>query len=337
MQMQMVADSDTICVDTPMGLHRRFAPELRVHDDLSVREEWSNFVEKGGPVPDFRRQVVWTAKDVNRHFVDRLTGHKRDGNLWRVASALQNIHCMPAKWKLHRMSESKLRAWLRGAFSNPHPHMPLLKELPVHLKGPRILKVILIRHAESEENVRFEELRSRVVHGETGGMPLIEALKVFSHKMRDCPITPDGVEMARDVRKQMQARKTPWPRIDAYWHSPLQRTRQTLTELFPSLTHQFEEKPFLREMRPGEALVPIAFKRRVEHFRKALCEVDSSIRWLAVAGHGFFFKEFLGRRTKIENVETMVCDVDRLCGTVLKVETVYQPQVPPRSTKPLPR
>ena len=155
--------------------------------ELSVCVAWLNFVEKRKPVPDFRRQSVRAAKNVNSHFVDKLRYVAKEmivcGVLRRSCRMLGE--CRLPTCKVHHMPETKLQTWLRAAFSNPHLYMPLGQPAST---TPPIRKVTLIRHAESEENVRVEARRNRLVHGETCEMPLIEALKECRHSMRNCHI-----------------------------------------------------------------------------------------------------------------------------------------------------
>ena len=98
-----------------------------------------------------------------------------------------------------------------------------------------ILKIIFVRHAESFENLYFETLGKMFRPQSERRVSVRESLKVFFGKgMRDSEITALGQKMAQDVAQQIQqASSLPWTTIDAYWHSPFQRTAQTLGILFP--------------------------------------------------------------------------------------------------------
>ena len=187
-----------------------------------------------------------------------------------------------------------------------------------------ILKLILVRHAESEENVRFEALRLRFQKG-IKTMPLPEALKVFKSSMRNCSITTLGEQMANEVNKKLVNVKL--PQIDQYWHSPLKRTLQTMSRLFPNHAHKFQEKLFLREKRVREFIFSRGFRKRIERFRNELCNLDHSVTCIVATGHGMFFRSFLGenKMREMKNVEVVMCDFDRNTGTVLNAKTMTEP------------
>ncbi len=194
-----------------------------------------------------------------------------------------------------------------------------------------ILKLVLIRHAESEENVAFDTLRNMFKAKETRKASVRESFKFlnfFNKKLRDTELSVDGLEMAKDVCEQIkEAEVLPWPSIEMFWHSPLKRTEQTMSLLFRESIDQFQIKEYLREMRPIEALIKRPFNERVETFRHDLCEIPYFVECIAVTGHGFFFKRFLGLHRKILNVEIIVCDFNRNTGEVLTATPVFYPEV----------
>ena len=206
------------------------------------------------------------------------------------------------------------------------------KEKIKSINKSNILKLILIRHAESEENIRFEALRKMFVNKKEKTMSFRKAIGVFQHKYRNSSLTPRGFAMAKNIKKQIkEADKLPWNQIDEYWHSPLQRTIQTISNIFPDQKKKFKQKDFLYELKPIE-LMPIfvrSFKKRVTQFTNELANLDDSIQCLVVVGHGIFFKYFLKNHInrKIKNAEVIVCDFDRNNKMIMNASSVFLPIV----------
>jgi broad specificity phosphatase PhoE len=191
-----------------------------------------------------------------------------------------------------------------------------------------ILKMFLVRHAESEENIRVNEIHERLrfkkKRNRIKKMSLWKALGVFDHKYRNCNITPNGRAVAHRISQYLGENPLD-PNIDLFWHSPLKRTHQTMNIIFPG--KQIIEKRFLREKRPGEYLIPFGFNRRVKKFKDNLCQLDPSIKCIVVGGHGMFFKHFLGKHypNELKNVEIVVCEFDRRNGILLSAKNILNP------------
>lgn len=189
------------------------------------------------------------------------------------------------------------------------------------------LKVILIRHGESEANIRWRAIKDRIVHRRRI-MPLREALKVLGKKYRDCSITDRGETMADNVCEKIKNSHNPlFGKIDQFWHSNLQRTRQTLERVFPTSTNDFMEMDFLHEIAFREFLFRRPFNKRMNRFRQELCNLNDDVKTVVVVGHDYYFRKFLKVRRKIRNVEVIVCDVDRKTGLVTNHETEFVPDV----------
>jgi broad specificity phosphatase PhoE len=190
-----------------------------------------------------------------------------------------------------------------------------------------LLKVILIRHAESEENVRFRALKDRILHRKRN-MPFRKALGVFKNKYRDCSITQKGELMADNIHKKIKnSDDVIYSKIDQYWYSPLHRTLQTMSKVFPEKEGEFKLMNFLHEMTPIETVYRRPFYKRVNAFKEELCGLDDDIKTIAVGGHGFFFKQFLGLNRRIKNTEVILCHFDKEKGQVVEFETKFLPDV----------
>ena len=197
-----------------------------------------------------------------------------------------------------------------------------------HQPNPSILKIILIRHAESDENIRFAELRRHFSLKKKGfpKMSFWKALGVFNHKYRNCNLTSNGETVAGHVYQHIT--KNPFNLIiDQIWHSPLKRTHQTLSKIFPKKIDTFIQKPFLHEKRPFEFLIPVSFNQRVKQFRHSLNDLDLSINCIVVGGHGIFFKKFLGKHyPKLKNVKVILCEYNRNNGDIQSVCNLIDPR-----------
>ena len=210
------------------------------------------------------------------------------------------------------------------------------------------VKLILVRHSESEENRRIESFKT-CCRGQRGEMSCAEVMEIFLHRMRDAPISERGHRMIANVRRQMysgaqQQRQRggagdldgvddgaaadtehllPWPTVDAYLHSPLERTHHTLSGLFPHHEDRFESLRCLVEKQPMEFVFPCTFLRRLEEFRSYLAEHEPWRRCVVVGGHSQFFKAFLGMDRKMENVEVIECDFNRRSREVTNARTLF--------------
>ena len=171
-----------------------------------------------------------------------------------------------------------------------------------------LVKLILIRHSESEENRRIESCKV-CFRGGKGEMSCLEVSEIFRHEMRDAPVSDRGHRMIACVRSQMEAHalendgKFPWFDVDLYLHSPLARTRDTLAGLFPDAQTSFQELRCLREKQPMEFVFPCTFLSRLAEFRRHLAEEVANAKVVVVGGHSQFFKAFLKMDRKMENVE----------------------------------
>lgn len=171
-----------------------------------------------------------------------------------------------------------------------------------------LLKLILIRHSESEENRRIESCKV-CCRGGKGEMSCIEVSEIFRHEMRDAPVSDRGHRMIACVRNQLESHASdnkgnlPWVSVDLYLHSPLVRTRDTLAGLFPDAQESFRELSCLREKQPMEFVFPCTFHSRLAEFRRHLAEEVAHAKVVVVGGHSQFFKAFLKMDRKMENVE----------------------------------
>ena len=138
--------------------------------------EWVAFVATGGPVPDFMKFMYCV--DVNVRHIQQLTGAGRNDPLKRVMKAVKALHVNERHWRIGWRSEKHMKKRLEAFFIRA-PHLLQsqrgrtglqlatqkqrkrlarktirLKTWPTNFEP--VLRLVLIRHAESEENVRFE-------------------------------------------------------------------------------------------------------------------------------------------------------------------------------------
>lgn len=181
--------------------------------------------------------------------------------------------------------------------------------------GPK--KVYLIRHAESEENVRIASL-SRVT-GSLGKFSLPSSKDIFSASALinvpaqvDSNVSEVGEQQIRHVANKLREEDfLVKNNVTLVAHSPLKRAKQTAEGMLgcaapdlkvPTVMH-VEETPLLTEKTPAEWL-PYnsgSLATRIGDFEAWLAEQPHEA--IAIVGHSQFFKAMLGLSFKFGNCE----------------------------------
>lgn len=153
------------------------------------------------------------------------------------------------------------------------------------------MKLYLIRHAESANNVDKREARAG---------SLLAVLRLLRFDM-DSPLSPSGreslVSKRLELRDFLQANH-----ITLVLHSPLVRARDTCLGLFPN--HATEMHPNLYEKSLLEYAMTGRLRGRVDGF---LSDVRArGHENVAVVGHGKFFAQLVARnKLKMANLEVV--------------------------------
>lgn len=193
-----------------------------------------------------------------------------------------------------------------------------------------MVKVFLVRHAESEENAKMIELSKGLARMRHFKLPTWkqtrESLLLLGLDL-DAPVSKIGKRQILDQQMRLRDEKF-WSKIANgrrpilhVIHSPLIRAKETCLGLFPPLSTDWtltfenvivEEKAFLREMYPSEHIISDSgVKKRIKEFENWLLQEESmnqstlqKEKVYLVVGHSQYFGRMLQSKELMCN-----CDV----------------------------
>ena len=208
---------------------------------------------------------------------------------------------------------------VRGPVTKLSPRSPQdegdeeLTPAPLPPRGPSAAKtVILIRHAESEENVAIERSMKALGRLSKGRFPSMEQLigiqNVVFRSHANCALSKLGCEQANDVRLIL-ANQRFWDTLGDYYIacSPLKRARQTLELIHPNISRVLDRVRLLDTLREATAyestVNPSELDTRIAEFETWLlcCPAPTVV----VVGHSLFFMRMLSKNGVLRNADVM--------------------------------
>lgn len=172
--------------------------------------------------------------------------------------------------------------------------------------------VILIRHAESEENVSIEESTKAIERLSRGRFPSREQLigiqNVLFRSHANCALSKRGFEQAYDMQGILEKEQF-WEKLGEYFIacSPLKRARQTLEAIHPTLSRNLDRVVILDLLREASAYESAINSSELE---TRILEFES---WLAnrpeptvvIVGHSVYFMQLLSATGVLRNADVV--------------------------------
>jgi phosphohistidine phosphatase SixA len=176
--------------------------------------------------------------------------------------------------------------------------------------------IILVRHAQSEENVKIQHLCDGVSRIQRFQLPT--AYQAYQSatlvKMsQDSKLSELGKQQISDMHSLLK--------ISHFWeqyqpqlivYSPLLRAKMTCMGLLPDdmpsivgANCRIMPLEELREATPLEHVIHVTFDQRIEKFKRWLVDVDAET--IVVVGHSQYFKRMLGLKTLMRNCDVWQC------------------------------
>lgn len=171
------------------------------------------------------------------------------------------------------------------------------------------VKVVLVRHAETEENLKVENFcealkRLRLLHLPTQRQ-IKDIYELITCKINfDSKLSQRGQRQVRALKEDLSSKEF-WSNFDfdRCVYSPLQRTKSTCLGIIP------EEKKdrcttleCLKELLPFEELFPLRAEKRMRELENWI--ITSNVRKLVIVGHSQYFRRLLKMKELMGN-----CDV----------------------------
>ena len=175
--------------------------------------------------------------------------------------------------------------------------------------NPRSKTLLLIRHAQSEENVKVHNVCEGVMNLRNGSLPSLKSLKslvgLLTLVESNPPLSKLGTRQIKDMNMVLMDAEF-WTRFrpDIVVCSPLTRARETCQGILP-LHHSppltIEVMADLEEASPYEHVFSKTLMERIERFKEWLlrCEHET----IVVVGHSQYFKKMLDQKTLMRNVD----------------------------------
>lgn len=176
--------------------------------------------------------------------------------------------------------------------------------------------IYLVRHAESEENVRvraFDRAYSRLVGCQRPDITDVwSGLGLLSFDL-DAPLSSEGERQLVDVKQQFQRSNfVHRSGVQLVANSTRQRAIRTREALFGSSSLPVHELEDMVERTPLELLTESSFAERVDRVRQWIADQPETC--MALVGHGEFFRRLQMHGNKVAvplgNVEVRRCFFD---------------------------
>jgi len=178
--------------------------------------------------------------------------------------------------------------------------------------GRRRATVTFVRHAQSEENVKFESLSEGLKSMGKFSAPSWKSVRSGVSLLRtslDSDLSPLGRRQVIDMNEILKA--------DRYWmkrsrddppfvicHSPLKRARDTCLGILAvgmDTSDRLVELELLREATPFEHIFGGTLKKRIAAFEAWIRDHKSTN--IIVVGHSQYFKKMLSMKSMMRNVD----------------------------------
>lgn len=229
-----------------------------------------------------------------------------------VAFQIGRAHDGPAAPSREDGEHVHFRAQARADKAD-HMHHSTLQEPATD--APFILsnvkRVLLIRHAESEENVVIMKSKRAIEGLARGKFPSLDELSgihaVLSQSHLDSKLSEDGVKEAENMRQIIAGGETNfWNqfRPSIFFTSPLIRARTTCATILGSRTERIVVEERLREASHYEAKInSTQLDVRIKEFEGILRKVD--VNNVVVFGHSLYFRRLLKSEGVMRNVDVV--------------------------------
>ncbi len=172
-------------------------------------------------------------------------------------------------------------------------------------------RLILMRHAQSQENVKVYGICEAAIEVRGGNLSSLGA--VFSgigsmmSSTLDSALSELGNRQVLDMKMILRSNRF-WEKVspDLVLHSPLQRARDTLYGTLPPplgrVGMEIREQAELREATPYEHVVSTTLYDRIYAFQDLLMSEEyADKKTIVVCGHGQYFKKMLDMKILIRN------------------------------------
>lgn len=184
--------------------------------------------------------------------------------------------------------------------------------VPKPSTSSRVINVVLIRHAESEENTRIEKSKGALTRLANGKFPKLDQLMSLQSMLiqdkSDSKLSDHGVQEAHEMCDILAKAKF-WETLQPSYIvvSPLQRARETCRIVLGDFSvdaENFKVMECLREASLYESKVNTsALDVRVEEFESWLRTVEGDN--VVVVGHSLFFRYVLKATGVMRNVDVV--------------------------------
>jgi broad specificity phosphatase PhoE len=172
---------------------------------------------------------------------------------------------------------------------------------------PRTVHIILIRHCETEENVKAHHLNEAFQRIRELKFPTVEQIFSTLSLLQldiDSPSTECGKRQIEDMSLTLNDTGF-WDNFefDICAFSPLQRTKETCFGIIPSKYHEkCIALDCLKEIEPWENLFPSTLTQKFEELEKWIQQQQKE--QIIIVGHSRYFGKLLKSKTLMRN-----CDV----------------------------
>jgi phosphohistidine phosphatase SixA len=185
-------------------------------------------------------------------------------------------------------------------------------------------RIILIRHAQSEENVKVYRICEGLIDVKRGNFGAFSQVFAGAWSLLDStldsPLSELGARQVADMRLILRSVRF-WDALkptDLILHSPLQRARDTLYGTLPHPSARgnmvVEEVNELSEATPYEHVISGSLVARIEAFEERLMSAAyDKHSTIVVCGHSQYFKKMLKAKARMNNVD--VWEVEFLYDT----------------------
>ena len=172
----------------------------------------------------------------------------------------------------------------------------------------RRVEVFIIRHAESEENVKIKALCEAVVQFQSLKLPSWAQLSQVASLLEcelDSKLSDHGKRQAKDMQMILKSRGFWEQNFDLVAYSPMKRAVETSCIILPdSVVGKSQCLEILREISPIEQLIKSRVAKKIQEFESWLSNTPTSVKKIVLIGHCQYFNSLLGMKTLMRN-----CDV----------------------------
>lgn len=172
----------------------------------------------------------------------------------------------------------------------------------------RRVEVFIIRHAESEENVKIRALCEAIVQLQSFKLPSWDQVSKIASLLEcelDSKLSDYGKRQAKDMQMILKSCGFWQQEFDLVGYSPMIRAVETCSTIVPETVFERSERlEILREISPVEQLIKSRVAKKIQDFESWLRSTPASVKKIVLIGHCQYFNSLLGMKTLMRN-----CDV----------------------------